>query len=386
MTVESEKGASLKDEKTIDPNGWLLLDEMADWIESSEPRFHIQGRLTLTKGSGLCDAWLYRRRLVEHRVRRDVDLRVPGGISGVARRFADRYGGTISTEWPEHFAADVLRSRGPLTDGNIFLFFPWAAGIVSRNPRHHFGLELINVWEQSFHKIVFPAMEAILDSESCENLGGLLKTGLSEVIYMASQLHEVGHRVGPFRVIPNPDPKMNLSVGNLLFDACGELTADALMVALVPELEELAAFVTAARLIFFPRKGYDKSRGNNISSDNDALLAPVIWHIAREHDAIYPVAGGRFHIAPKLLRGVYTAALDSVDALGQELISSDPRYQAGIAKRWMQEHVDTAGENIYCLPAELSSIYDRLRFLPEYDFQATLSMDTNWLGDISWPQ
>ena len=235
--------------------GVSILERLARWVESSHPLVRVDDELKLTKGVGHCDAWLLRKSEIEKRVRQDIQLRIPGGIGEVVRRYGHRYHEALAPEWPAHFGVDVLGGRGPVSTGaNVFAFFPGASGVPSTDPRHQFGFEFLNVWQQVFDRIVFPAARLILDTASQCEVQVLLQHNVADVAYLGSVLHELGHRVGPFRVSPAQNSKMALPAGNLQFDACGELTTDSLGIALLPELPAWAACVTLYRLLFFPRR------------------------------------------------------------------------------------------------------------------------------------
>lgn len=355
----------------------ILLDLLRKQMDEDVPILRINAPMQLTKSGAMTLCRLRLQSLPELRER--VHRRLAGGLGmgEIVGQYARHYGTTLSETYPSHYPVRILGSVGPAASGhNIFMFFPYAAGIESADPRHQFGLEFVNVWAQVFEKIVVPAARIVFDTKTQESIQQRMTRGAEEVSALCSVLHEIGHRVGPFRVSPATDKKMHLQPGtSLVFDACGELTTDSLMVTLFPEFPEVSAFVLLARLLYFPRKGYVQSGGANMSTDNDALLGPLFWRLGRSHGVIVP-NGHVFHVDFDQVPTLFAEALKVADEIGSAmLVADDIHEQERLASQWLREQLDWIPGAPFPMPTELSNLYERLQVVPEHDFVPPVVVD-----------
>ncbi len=351
------------------------LDLIKNAIARRDSLIHLNGSLGLTKtktnfsdGTFLrdldlerdVDAWLTQRKLE---------------FSDVLMRYQAYDPSLQSFDRPQHFPVRLLKGLGSIASGkNIFLFFPNCLGVPARDESDVIGFEFVDVWHNLFLKSVLPCWSLVGDEESLFPVATELCARLEKTISLASLFHEVGHRVGPYRVSPAADPRLKLSTMNV--DILGELATDTLLLLNLPEFPEIEQFVVLQRLFWFSRRGFlDNPRSAIINEDNDAWIGAFLFNRYLSSGAITET-NGRLRFDWSRFRGVFEAVLRDIDQLGSELVTLPPAAQNAHANAWRAREVEQDPETgQFELPEGMIRVFSRCVSIPEIPhFQPVLSL------------
>jgi len=360
--------------------GETALAGLRDGLASSRRLLRLAGTLAGTKTpASAADIVLYRDFEMELMSRNHLNLVCawPGIIERYVSFDAAQAGGTgtpatvgAPTGEPAHYPARLVAGAGPLTNGeNIFLFMPYAVGVVSTNPADHFSMELIDVGGAIMSQIVWPGVAHLFEPGSQLEIIGDTPPGLpvERAIYAQSLLHEAGHRFGPWRVIPAQAPGMALGphFGSFEFDTLGEISTDAMAAALVPERPDLMRVTALQRIFAFARRGFSANpTAARINEDNDSWMGACLWKRFRSAGAIRLTPfGWEWNDAAAL--AVYTALLNEVDAIGRRILGRTPDEQLAQVREWMNAQLPRDANGRFVLPQCLREAYYAMRHLPE---------------------
>jgi hypothetical protein len=341
------------------PQPMQIMQDLRERIQRKDKFIPIEARLKLTKTSAHpASAILLRDLELEQKGQAWLSSRVP--YSKLMERYR-AYDPRLSTDvWPTHLPVRVVSGCGAISSGkNIFLFFPEVLGLVCDQSEDTFGFELVDIWRGVFEKNVFPCFSRLFDRDSQMRVFGKLVPVLDETIYIASVLHEIGHRVGPFAVSPKPHGPIRVS--EFQWEVSGELSTDALLSSLGHELPELALFVLLQRLFWFGRRGFsDKPMSAWINSDNDSWIAAYVWQKARRSGVILPSESepGRWSLADDRLAVFFGDITRELDAVGNR---SEASFDA-----WMETWVSKGSEGEFELPIELRYAFEACMEIPEF--------------------
>lgn len=264
---------------------------------------------------------------------------------------------------PAHFPVHVLSAEGQIAEGrNIFMFFPEVLGLSGGRYEDYFGLELVDVWEAVFDQVVSPCVHNLFDAVTRFDYFETFCTHRPEIIYLASLFHEVGHRVGPWKVSPCRDERMHLS--RMQVDIMGELSADTYLVMMLPEFPQLASFVLYQRLFWFGRMQYEQDALHGaLNSDNDAWIGAYLWQVAEQvaclsHDA----QRGLWHIDKARIPLVFEHVFAELAALGERLYAAGD--QAVQLQHWLLAHVPHDDDGCFVYPPRMAAALQRCADIP----------------------
>ncbi|MBC7370633.1 MAG: hypothetical protein H7326_03655 [Bdellovibrionaceae bacterium] len=316
-----------------------LLKKLKNDLDQKAGHLRIRGQLHLTKSQpAYCDAVLLRDVSLENDVSGWIDERT--SWSDLLDRYQSMDPELISGQPPEHFAVRVLSGRGSICSGkNIFLFFPHCLGITETDSSESFGLELVDVWRNVFEKVVFPCARSVLDSESLvAALPGLLHA-IEKTTYLASVFHEIGHRIGPWKVSPKPNEK--LRVDSFYLDILGELSTDCALVKNLSPFPEINSFVTLQRMFWFGRRGYlDNPKSAWLNTDNDSWISAFLWNELTRQKLLQK-NGDKWNLKFSELPGFYSELYSEIQDLGLEVLRHSTKLmQNQIVEHWMRSKVD----------------------------------------------
>ncbi|PIU00847.1 MAG: hypothetical protein COT74_02800 [Bdellovibrionales bacterium CG10_big_fil_rev_8_21_14_0_10_45_34] len=261
---------------------------------------------------------------------------------------------------PQHFAANVIIGSGSICSGqNIFMFFPQAIGQVAANENEVFGIEFIDIWSNIFTSVIFPIVRRSFGPSTGTRLLSLYNN-LDKTIYLASVFHEVGHRVGPYRVSPQLRP--NLKINPYFLDVMGEISTDSLLIRHLSEFPEIATFVIMQRLFWFGRLGFkDDPISGQTTIDNDSWIGSLLWNRLTAAGAIF-ADHGRLEIDFSLFPTIFADLTQEVDSLLSLHKNADDQNQQ--IDRWMKQQVKYT-EGKFQLPDSFRVLLEDLQEIPE---------------------
>ena len=345
------------------------LETLKAQIAKESSLINLNGFFKLTKtDQGFVDAIALRDRSVERDVQRWVADR--SSYQALVSRYR-AYDPTLhSEEPPNHYPLRLLSGIGSVTSGkNIFMFFPNALGIVPQTENDVFGLEFIDIWENLFRRSIFECVKRTFAIEDHFKILVPLEMSLGRTIYLSSIFHEIGHRVGPFKVSPGLEDGMNLSPFQV--DVFGELATDSLLIRNLTEFPEVAMFVILQRLFWFGRRGFsDNPLCASINSDNDAWIGSLLWtRLIRDGVITKSSNGLRFH--QENIIPCFNALIAEIDALAR--MSQGRSDQQEIFYQWMANQVPSA-RGTFFLPEGLRQLFEECHDIAEMPhFQPTFS-------------
>lgn len=278
----------------------------------------------------------------------------------IMKRYQEYDPRLMDLSFPSHYASRFVELSGPLADNfNIFLFFPNALGLVSDNLDDYFGIEFIDIWSSVFTEIVFPCAERVFDDESLQYITQALGR-LDQTVYTASIFHEIGHRVGPWRVSPCQDERLHIQSFHL--DLLGELSTDSLMVSMCEELSDLSLFIFLQRIFWFGRFGYEDNQvSGSLNTDNDCWNGAYLWNQYLSDGVLVP-HGERWKVNFTKLTSTFRSVVRDIDNLANRLIEEDDQDIHITA--WMRDRVDYNIEHGFVYPKSMKEVFDRVSELP----------------------
>lgn len=283
-----------------------------------------------TKGPrGLCQGFFYRDQQIENAVKDWIEERT--SFKTLMDRYKDYDATSQMITWPKHLPVRLFNIKGVLTEGrNIFLVFPLALGW------HHaqfdcFGFELIDVWENVFKQIISPCANRIFSKSSLQSFNALMPA-ISKISYLAAVFHEIGHKVGNWKIFPCLDERIKLP--SFYINAICELEADILMCLFLQEFPELPYFILLQRIFWFGRLGFSAQQLNgDIRADHDAWIGSFLW-IKSVASGLIKEIHGKVHICLEHAENTFQNILNELVVLKKILIRSST--QQAIAHTWMQ--------------------------------------------------
>ncbi|MGQ5524300.1 hypothetical protein ACUHMQ_13720 [Chitinimonas sp. PSY-7] len=331
-------------------------------LDRGDRRIHIDYPLQFTKGKGQptqCE--LFVDRALRERVTTLTEQR--GGFANFIARYQDFDPRMVDSRWPAHFPVHVLSAKGQIVDGrNIFMFFPEVLGLSTGQEKDYFGLELIDIWDAVFDQVVTPSVQRLFDTQTQFDYFEACCTQRREFIYLASIFHEIGHRVGPWKVSPTKDENIHLS--KMQVDIMGELSTDTYVVKFLAEFPELASIVLYQRLFWFGRMHYDQnSLHGALNTDNDAWIGAYLWQVAEQVGCLkHDSATGLWHIDRDRIASVFDVVFDALQAIGARLLNET--NQVNVLQRWIGERVPQDEDGLFVYPDSMAQALRRCADVP----------------------
>lgn len=321
-------------------------------LDRGDRRIFIDYPLQFTKGEtypSRCDLFIDSN--LKREVIRWVDRN--GGYSHFMSRYRNFDPRLDDESYPAHFPVYVLSAEGQISEGrNIFMFFPEVLGISTGCSEDYFGLELIDVWEAVFDQVVSPCVQRIFDVNTQFDYFETFCTSRKNIIYLASIFHEVGHRVGPWKVSPTKDER--ISISKMQVDIMGELSTDTYLVKFLPEFPELASFVLYQRLFWFGRMKYEESeKYGALNSDNDAWIGAYLWQVAEAVGCLsQDKESGRWSIDKEKIYKVFDYVFSELLTVEKELLES--MDQVDTLQMWLDSKVPQDEFGLFVYPESMS--------------------------------
>lgn len=316
---------------------------------------HIDGQLQLTKTElSYSDALLVKDSFLEQSVRNWIEDR--SSFHEIIQRYHKYDSKLLDFSWPEHYPFRVLAGSGAITSGsNIFMFFPQVLGIHGRGIEDYFGFEFVDVWENILKQSVLPCLQRVCTTETQTKLALGLYRELSRSIYLASVFHEVGHRVGPWRV--SPALSSGVKVQGFQLDVLGELAADCLIVHHLPEFPELLQFIIFQRIFCFGRKGFRENPASGlINRDNDSWIGSFLWNRLLENGGLH-IENGKLNFDHLRSLDTLRSVIKEIDCLGERVqaLSGEAEQKQAVFD-WMRTGVEHNGKS-FQIPFSLQVLF-----------------------------
>jgi hypothetical protein len=336
------------------------LTELKSQISSPSSLITLKGFFKLTKTeNGWIDALAIRDHDLEVSVEHWISER--SSYETILERYHEYDPSLQSKKAPQHYPLRILSGIGSISSGkNIFMFFPEALGIEANDETDVLGLEFIDVWSNMFRRSIFECVKRVFSTQDQFQLLVPLQANLERTIFLSSIFHEIGHRVGPYRVSPTRAPEMNLT--EFQTNVLGELATDSILIRHLPEFPEVVLFVILQRIFWFGRRGFaDDPLSAQINNDNDAWIGAYLWSKLIQYSVIELSAGGlKFNFAH--VKNCFDQIIASIDELAR--ISSGQSNQTEIVLNWMSRQVPCERGRFF-LPPEMKDIFSLCHDIPE---------------------
>ncbi len=339
-------------------------DKFKDDLFSGKDILYINNMLYLTKGNPhRSEGVLLRDKYLEEQVKNWIQERI--GFHNIINRYKYYDQRLDDLSWPKHYAIRFINVTGCLAEGkNIFMFFPEAIGnINSGEISDYFGFEFIDSWGSIFDEIILPCMRATFNLESQIKIFSLIKPRLDQIVYLASIFHEIGHRVGFWKISPCIDSR--IKINSFYKDILGELSTDIILINFLHEYPEVMIFIFLQRLFWFGRFGFklDHYHGD-LNKDNDAWIGSYLWNKYIESKCITFDENLLMSVNLENLKNIYSCILSELDHLGNLLSKNAYDKQDLLISKWMEENVPIKN-NKFVFFDTLKFIYSKCLQIPE---------------------
>ncbi|WP_338846007.1 hypothetical protein V8J88_19925 [Massilia sp. W12] len=337
------------------------LEALRKHLERGDSMIPLQGYFNFTKTPHTwVDGMLLRDFGLERTTRTWISARIE--MTQLLEKFAACDPQVSGLDYPRHYPARILFGNAALAQSqDVFLYFPYGANIVSEDEQDVFGFELFETSERIFSTIHAPCIIQALDAESAALFHRQLFGCVPETLQLYAMLHEMSHRLGPWKVIPKADPR--LKVGGWRLAVMGELAADLTLLHVANMFPELMLQIFLNRIFWYGRRGFSSDRKHALlNQDNDACGAAWLWQKFMQKGALR-ILHGRINLDLMLLRKTFDDCYHEVLELGQRLSSmQDGQKEAFDA--WLQQTVPHEDGQLV-LPASMRAVYERCAGAPD---------------------
>lgn len=313
--------------------------------------------LYLTKGKqGTSYGTFIRNITLEKRVKQDI---IKYGYDKIIDRYKAYDPLIHSIEFPMHYAMEVNKMRGVIAQcNNIFMFFPEVLGFYSNNIEDYLGFEFVDVWNEIFIRIIFPCCELAFTSDNTKKFNSLLKNKVKYISYFASIFHEIGHRVGPWKV--SPTFNKNLKINEFQLGILGELATDSILVQNLYDIEEIVVFIFLQRLFWFGRMGFNSnSLSANLNTDNDCWIGSFLWKKCVDMHCVSLNSQGLLEVNIIELPNIFISITKELTDLAYLLQQNDKDEHEDIINLWMRQKVEYNEKFGYVLPQDFKKILNK---------------------------
>ncbi|NNM59610.1 MAG: hypothetical protein HKM04_07320 [Legionellales bacterium] len=332
----------------------VILNELRAQLFAGKSIIFLDALLYLTKGRpNYTSAILFRDNILEERVKLWIETKT--SFKKKMDWYKNYDNNLWNGGWPLHYAMNIVKAEGCLSDNNnIFMFFPDALGVSSAEISDYFGMEFIDIWSFVFDEVIFPCAKRVLKNDSLLFSHEKLKPYIKETIYLASVFHEIGHRAGYFKVSPQKDYRVKISKFHT--DVLGELSTDTLLILALSEFQELSVFIVLQRLFWYGRSGFKKNNKRGlVNSDNDSWIGSFLFNIGMQ-TGLFNISALKLGISFEKIEETFKKIDFSLRELGEELITIDSQdQQDNIVREWMKRHVDS-DEDGFIIPEQFQKI------------------------------
>ena len=264
--------------------------------------------------------------------------------------------------YPNHCAVQIVEAENfPVTN----VFFALNSG--SDKPCDQLGFELIDQWTRIHSDIVQPFCERVFDNESRVIISRMLSyESIPILIFSTALLHEWGHMVTPYKVLPVMPHFKKLS--SLLQGMLGETSANCVAAIIVPECPEIGLWLLLFHLAYAGRKGFrDAPAEGWLNHDNDTLSAVLFYQRAIRDGVLKFNHDGLLRLNMQSLPSFYSDLLKDLNWIADEAFPlPDDGHCNGVIRHWLTTEIwFNEDSDRFMLPQDLRNLYHRVVDLPE---------------------
>lgn len=256
---------------------------------------------------------------------------------------------------PAHFPARILSGEGAIVSGeNIFMIFPECLGEPA-SLQETFGIEFIDTWNHIFKDLILPIVQLTFGPQTNLIVKSLYEN-VDSVSYAAALFHEIGHRVGPFKI---GGRTTDIGEDRFRTDLLGELSTDSLLISRLKMFPEIALFVILQRLFWFGRRGFSLSPLRGLTNDDhDCWIGSLMWSKLR--GTAITIQHGKYEINVPAAIEAFERVTVEIDRLAQ----TDGQSVSANIDKWMRRSVPFDGVR-YSYPVEFRDLLISAQHIPE---------------------
>ena len=320
-------------------------------ILDGEKYIFLDGNFSFTKGAkGKGYAWII---IQEEIIQKSNNiLSLVSSLDELISRY-EKYQGAKLVK-PNHYPVKFLSKQGIFTkNSNVFMYFPFAAGMKSNNISKHVSFEFVSTTISIMEKIIVPASKKLFPTDILF-LDDMLKD-IEQYTYIFSFFHEVGHQVGPWQV--SPEKNERLKIGGKLHSIFGELSADLLIAKYCSEVPYATVLNIFGKIFYYGRFGESPSSHlAQISNDNDSWVGVFLLKRLLQNGVISD-RHSAYTLSIDLLMKTLSDLSDEIEELGRSVLELETKKeQEDKLLNWMKKEFEVRQES-YFLPAEVQCFY-----------------------------
>ncbi|MFZ9596604.1 MAG: hypothetical protein ACO3A2_11075 [Bdellovibrionia bacterium] len=256
--------------------------------------------------------------------------------------------------WPTHVPVRLSQENTCLGNReNVFLPFPLSLNWSSSHPSDHFSLELIEVSQWIYEQAIAPCVTQVFEDAPALQAMFHQPDLRAQLIYVYSFFHELAHRIGPLRVSPEKDRRLNLS--DFHFNTLGEIHADLIVFYLLSELPQVTVLIFLFKIFWYLRR-------DQKCCDSDGVLGVYFWRESILSGALRFQSSGQLSLDVPWLQKTMHQALNEVHRWVHQFIE-EPLDQNSIVSLWFNKKAGVQ-TGTYQLPQELCLLFQKCRLIP----------------------
>ena len=307
-------------------------DFIRDQIDKNISDILIEGYLSFTKGDKVD-----RTKLVLHRLFdiEESSRKYLPDLSTLLSRLVEIDKSFDFYCYPNHYAVGITESEN-FPNTNVFI----ALNGGSDQPSAQMGFEFIEQWLCINNQVVVPFCKTVFDEESQKLIFSTLSPDLiGTVIFCTALLHEWGHMVTPYKVLPVMSHFKKLS--SLLQGMLGETSANCVAAIIVPERPEIALWLLLFHLAYTGRKGFrDAPAEGWLNHDNDTLSAVLFYQRAIRDGVLKHNHNGLLHLNMQALPSFYSDLLEDLNWIADEAFPlPDDGHCNCVIRQWLATQI-----------------------------------------------
>jgi hypothetical protein len=208
----------------------------------------------------------------------DEILHVDNAVLNETQKVLRDFGATdeMSSENLVHIPVRIENFSKYRSTEDVFLFFP---NSKEDGNCKNFSIEFLDVSEWIYQEVVFPLIKKVfVNSDSF--LDDLAKD-LTPAIFLSSYFHELGHKKGAFKVVPEKDERLKIS--NKMFALFGETWADVYLLENKKIDNKLFWLFYFIKIFWYARFNFDLDHEKGLlNTDNDSWQGAMFYQAGIE--------------------------------------------------------------------------------------------------------
>lgn len=282
--------------------------------------------------------------------------------------------GTPTTELPRYYPVRLVAANNPAVFSNYLLVLPDLYGLEPSEAYSCRALEVVCYAEANAAQILVPTLDRLADTDTRKRVARELLPAYSEIYSAWSLFHDLGHALGPYKILPSRDCRVKVTDRQIAH--LGEAFSDTLASELVPEAPWVTVLMVLTRIFVWGRRGFGADPElSEMNSDYDVWLGGAILRRAVKWQGLTLDSRGKMHLDSGALCGMAKEMFADLKALAVQLRGRSVERQVAVAAEWMKTEVEQNASGQFRLTSLQRSLYERLSDLPEKPrFAAPLSL------------